>query len=370
MTYAMTHASPIPMNDLSRALERDRVALIHAAQSVFDSGFVVMGPQHDSFQDALAGYWGVETVLGVASGTDALELAIRAAMPHGKNTVLTAANAGGYTSVAAHRAGFRVRYADVDPVSLCVNGTTVAEALEEDVGVVVVTHLYGNVTDIEDLVLQSHRAGARVVEDWAQSIGALNPNGTAGITGDIAATSFYPTKNLGAVGDGGAVATNNVDFARTLVKLRQYGWDSKYHVSVSGGTNSRLDELQAAFLNVRLPLLDSFGERRRHIVNRYVEAARGGSIRVSPATGPHHVGHLAVARSDNRTRLRAQLASVGVASDIHYPFPDHQQPGFQVAPVSLPVTERASEEIFSLPCFPELTDDEIDVVCSAIEALK
>ncbi|MFM9920764.1 DegT/DnrJ/EryC1/StrS family aminotransferase [Lacisediminihabitans sp. H27-G8] len=366
----MTHATTIPMNDLSRALDRDKDALTRAAQSVFDSGHVVMGPQHDAFQDALAEYWGVDTVLGVASGTDALELAIRAAMPAGKSAVLTAANAGGYTSVAARRAGFRVRYADVDAVSLCVSGATVAEAMDGDVGVVVVTHLYGNVTEIDDLVREAHRVGVRVVEDWAQSIGARKPNGTTGITGDIAATSFYPTKNLGAVGDGGAVATNAADFARTLVQLRQYGWDTKYHVAVAGGTNSRLDELQAAFLNLRLPMLDSFGERRRYIVERYARAAQGGPIRVLPASGPHHVGHLAVARTGDRASVRTRLSDLGVSSDIHYPIPDHRQPGFQVPPLSLPVTELAAEEIFSLPCFPELTDDEVDAVCTAIEALK
>lgn len=371
MAHAMTPLSTIPMNDLSRGIERDRVSLTSAALSVFDSGFVVMGPQHDSFQVALAEYWGVESVVGVASGTDALELAIRAAMPDGKHTVLTAANAGGYTSIAARRAGFDVRYADVDSESLCLTSSSMADALVDDVGVIVVTHLYGNVTDIGHLVARAHRAGARVVEDWAQSIGALNPAGTRGITGDIAATSFYPTKNLGALGDGGAVATNDPDLTKLLVRLRQYGWDSKYHVALSGGINSRLDELQAAFLNVRLPLLDLFGTRRRFIVGRYVDAARrgNGAIDVFPANGRHHVAHLAVARTNHRNEVRAQLASHGVATDVHYPIPDHQQPGLKASPVSLPETERAAKEIFSLPCFPELTDHEIDVVCAAIEGL-
>ena len=360
----------IPMNDLSRGIARDRDGLTTATHAVFDSGHVVMGPQHEAFQSALALYWGVENVLGVASGTDALELAIRAVMPVGRNVVLTAANAGGYTSVAARRAGFRVRYADVDSTSLCLTAATVSEVLTAEVGVVVVTHLYGNLTDIRDLVADCHTRGVRVVEDWAQSIGARNPDGETGISGDIAATSFYPTKNLGAIGDGGAIATDDRDFAHVITQLRQYGWDRKYHVAISGGTNSRLDELQAAYLNVRLPQLDGFGERRREIIARYVSASRNGVIEVLPAPGKNHVGHLAVARSSRREEIRAQLSSRGVATDIHYPIPDHQQPGFHAEPVSLPVTERTAQEIFSLPCFPELTDAEIDTVCSSIEALE
>ncbi|TFD79127.1 DegT/DnrJ/EryC1/StrS family aminotransferase [Cryobacterium sp. Sr8] len=359
----------IPMNDLARGISRDREILTAAFESVLSSGHVVMGPNHSAFQRELGDYLGVAHVLGVASGTDALELAIKAVMPLGRSTVITAANAGGYTSTAAKRAGYRVRYADVDANSLCLSSRSVEAELSPDVGVVVVTHLYGNLTDTTELVELCHTRGVRVVEDCAQAIGARLDGGSAGSFGDIAATSFYPTKNLGAIGDGGAIATNSDEYASAVSQLRQYGWSSKYHVAVAGGTNSRLDELQAAFLRARLPLLDAFNERRRQIVARYVAAAVGGPLRVLSAEGPHHVAHLAVALSPRREEMRAALRDLGVQTDVHFPVPDHWQPGFGSDPQVLPVTELVAGELFSLPCFPELTDDEVQFVCTAIGSL-
>ncbi|QYH36006.1 DegT/DnrJ/EryC1/StrS aminotransferase family protein [Salinibacterium sp. M195] len=359
----------VPMNDLSRAISRDRVALSGALANVLDSGHVVMGPNHDAFQQELGAYLNLDHVLGVASGTDALELAIKAVMPKGRNVVVTAANAGGYTSTAALRAGFVVRYADVDSDSLCLSATSVQSSLTADVGVLVVTHLYGNLTDITTLVEMCHASGIRVVEDCAQAIGARRNGRVAGSFGDIAATSFYPTKNLGAIGDGGAVLTNNQKHADTVKQLRQYGWSSKYQAELPGGMNSRLDELQAAFLRSRIPQLDGLNGRRRAIIARYTEASAGGPLQVMPAVGEHHVGHLAVARSSRRTELRAALVRQGVQTDIHFPYPDYKQPGFRPVSQSLPVTELASSEIFSLPCFPELTEGEVDRVCNAIGTL-
>ncbi|TFD34649.1 DegT/DnrJ/EryC1/StrS family aminotransferase [Cryobacterium sp. TMT2-10] len=357
------------MNDLSRGIGRDREILTLAMTQVLDSGWVVLGPQHDKFQRALAEYLGVSHVVGVASGTDALELAIKVAMPEAKNTVLGAANAGGYTTTAARRAGFRVRYADVDSESLCLTETTVSQALTDDIGVVVITHLYGNLTDIRGLVALCHERGIRVVEDCAQAIGARRPEGAAGSFGDLAATSFYPTKNLGALGDGGAVATNSAAFAEKVTQLRQYGWDSKYRVAIAGGANSRLDEIQAAFLLARLPQLDVLNDRRRSIIAQYAAAATGGPLRVLPAAGEHHVAHLAVALTPRRDEVREVLAQHGVSTDIHFPVPDHEQPGFNAEPHSLPNTEEFAGQSFSLPCFPELTDEEVLTVCKAIRAL-
>ena len=362
--------STVPMNDLSRGIARDRTLLDSAVTSVLDSGYVIMGPHHNAFESALAEYLGVAHVLGVASGTDALEIAIKAVMPEGKSAVMTAGNAGGYTSTAARRGGFQVKYADIDPDSLCLSEQTVSDALTDDIGVVVITHLYGNLTNISTLVALCHDRRIRVVEDCAQAIGARRVDGAAGTFGDIAATSFYPTKNLGAIGDGGAIATNDSEFARRVSQLRQYGWVSKYRVAVGGGTNSRLDELQAAFLMVRLPLLDAFNERRRTIVQRYFASAADGPLHILPANGPHHAAHLAVALSPRRTEIREQLLLKGVATDVHFPVPDHQQLGFGAVPQSLPYTETASLEVFSLPCFPELTDEEVNLVCNAIRTLE
>ena len=360
----------VPMNDLSRAIARDRDALNAAVKSVLDSGFVVMGPQHDAFQSALADYLSIPFAIGVASGTDALELAIKIAMPLGKCAVLTAANAGGYTSAAARRVGFNVYYADVDPASLCLSLATVEAALTDEIGVVVITHLYGNLTEIRSLVEICHSRGVRVVEDCAQAIGARRHEGAAGAFGDLGAISFYPTKNLGALGDGGAVVTRSAEFAARVTQLKQYGWESKYRVSIPGGVNSRLDEIQAAFLLARLPQLDTLNLRRRLIIRRYVEAAAGGPLHVLPADGPHHAAHLAVALSPHRDETRDQLARLGVHTDVHFPVPDYRQPGFESDSPRLAVTEWATDQILSLPCFPELTDDEVDFVCDAIGSIS
>jgi len=359
----------VPMNDLSRGIVRDREEFGRVFDSVLASGYVIMGPQHAALERELAKYLGVVSAAGVASGTDALEISIKAAMPAGRNVVITAANAGGYTTTAARRAGFDVRFADVDANSMCLTLETVEQHLSSEIGVVVVTHLYGNLTDITELVAACHAKGVKVVEDCAQAIGARLNGVAAGSIGDIAATSFYPTKNLGALGDGGAIFTNSEELATRVRELRQYGWSSKYRVARAGGTNSRLDELQAAFLGVRLPLLDELNERRRSIVAAYVAAAEGGPLQVLPAVGTHHVAHLAVALTDRREEMRAALAESGVQTDVHFPVPDHMQPGFAAAAQSLPVTERLAEEVLSLPCFPEMTNDEVDAVCAAIKAL-
>ncbi len=359
----------VPMNDLSRAIDAERAALDDAARRVLDSGYLVMGPNHNAFEEELAAYLNVRSVLGVASGTDALELAFKAAMPDGKTSILTAANAGGYSSTAARRAGYSIRYADVDPDSLCLSLPTIADALSEDIGLVVITHLYGNFTDIRAMVDYCHARGVRVVEDCAQAIGAFRDEGAAGTVGDIAATSFYPTKNLGALGDGGAIITNSEETSARVKLLRQYGWASKYNVSIAGATNSRLDEIQAAFLRVRLPLLDERNQRRRKIIARYMQAAEGGPVKVRTAVGEHHAGHLSVATTDDREGVRAQLLRAGVQTDIHFPIPDHLQAGFGVAAQRLPTTEKLAQSVFSLPCFPELTETEVDAVCGALESL-
>lgn len=368
MKTALNHRT-VPMNDLARGIARDRGLLTAAFENVMASGHVIMGGNHDAFQRQLGEYLGVEYVLGVASGTDALELAIKAVMPNGRTTVLTAANAGGYATTAAKRAGFRVMYADVDAHTLCLTAESVRVALTPDTGVVVVTHLYGNLTDMSEILELCHALGILVVEDCAQAIGARLKGRAAGSFGDISATSFYPTKNLGAIGDGGAIATNNDEIANEVSRLRQYGWSSKYRVAIAGGTNSRLDELQAAFLLARLPLLDGLNGRRRQIVARYVAAAGDGPVTVLPAAGGHHVAHLAVALSSRRDEMRAALTDSGVQTDVHFPVPDHWQPGFGADPQVLPVTERLASELFSLPCFPEMTDDEVQHVCSAIGEL-
>lgn len=370
----MSETHRVPFNDLSRGMTRDREALLIATGAVIDSGYAVLGAQHAAFESELAAYLGAGDAVGVASGTDAIELAIKAVMPDGRHTVLTAGNAGAYTSTATVRAGFTPRYADVDAQTLCLTPETVLAALTDDVGVVVVTHLYGFLGNTAELRALCDERGIALVEDCAQAIGAVRDGGHASTFGHAGTFSFYPTKNLGAIGDGGAVIPRSPEIAARLRQLRQYGWEGKYNASLTGGANSRLDELQAAFLRIRLPLVDGFNQRRRAIVARYREAALDldpALLTVLPAEGEEHAAHLAIARSARRDDVRAQLAARGVPTDVHFPLPDWTQPAFaRFAPTEdRPVTTAACSEILSLPLFPELTDDEVETVVAAIRSL-
>jgi aminotransferase EvaB len=370
VTTGHTLLDTVPLNDLARGASEQRAELHAAIERVVDSGWYVLGGEHAAFEDELAAFLGVEACVGVANGTDALELAIRALAPHA-SVVVTAANAGMYSSTAARRAGCAVRYADVDRVTLTLDWATVEPSLDDAVSVVVVTHLYGRMAAVGEIVEGCSRRGIRVIEDCAQAIGAVAPAGRAGSLGDAAAFSFYPTKNLGALGDGGAVATTRPEVAEQVRRLRQYGWESKYTVAVDGGRNSRLDELQAAVLRVRLPRVEGWNARRRAIISRYAEAAAGTAVAVAPALDASHAAHLAVALCGERERVRRALAERGVQTDIHYPLADHRQEPFAAAyrDVHLPATEWAAERIFSLPCFPELREDEIEQVCDALASV-
>lgn len=364
-------SAPVPMNDLGRGFHALAGPLQDAATRVLTSGWYVHGPEHAAFEREFAEFVGVASCVGVGNGTDALEIALRALDPAPGSVVVTAANAGMYSSTAIRRAGLRPRYADVDPGTLLLTADTVAQVLDDDVSVVVVTHLYGRLADVAGIRAALGTRGIALLEDGAQAAGAGTPGARAGALGDVAAFSFYPTKNLGALGDGGAVTTDREDVAIRARRLRTYGWGAKYRVAEDGGRNSRLDELQAAFLRVRLPHLDRWNEARRAVVARYAAAAEGTGVRVLPATGPGHVAHLAVLVADDREAARAALTEAGVQTDVHYPVPDHRQEPFAAehAGVSLPVTERLAGQVLSLPCFAELRDDEVERVCAVLRTL-
>ena len=370
----MEQSHRVPMNALGRSVAASREPILEAIERVLDGGMYVQGPEHALFESELAEYLGGRRTLGVASGTDALYLALRAIGPANAGTVLTVANAGGYSSIAATRAGLRVRYVDIDPDTLCISVDSLEQSLkvrsEEIVGVIV-THLYGRMAPVEDVVTICQPLGLSVVEDCAQSLGARRGGKSAGTIGDAAAFSFYPTKNLGALGDGGAVASEDPEIIRQVELLRQYGWDGKYNIVDSGGVNSRLDEIQAAILRVRLTRVDSGNQSRRDIIARYAEAASGGPVRVLSAIGDDHVGHLCVALTEDRDAIRARLLSKGVSTDVHYPVPDYMQPAFRSdrSPMALNVTNWATSRVFSLPCFPEMEADEIDRVCFSLRSL-
>jgi dTDP-4-amino-4,6-dideoxygalactose transaminase len=359
----------VPLNDLGRQTHALRAPIGDAVDRAVAGGRYLFGPQVGAFEHEFAAYCGVPHCVSVANGTDALELALRALGCGPGSEVVTVANAGMYGSVAILLTGARPVFADIDPATMTMAPEALAGCLGERTGAVIVTHLYGGLADIEALCTIARGRNIPLVEDCAQAHGAQRNGRRAGAFGDVGCFSFYPTKNLGALGDAGALVTVNDDLAATLRELRQYGWTSKYHATRPFGRNSRMDEIQAAVLRVKLPHLDQWNERRRAIVQRYRGAAPG-LLALPNASGRDHVAHLCVGRSPVRDRLRHHLERDGIATDIHYPVPDHQQAALrEVLPraYSLPATEQAAGEILTLPCFPELSEDDMAHVCASLE---
>lgn len=361
----------VPFNSPGRALSIQHGELLALTSRVFDSGWLVHGPEHRAFEDALAEFVGARHALGVASGTDALEIALRSARTDERTVVLTVANAGAYATTAARAAGYDVRFCDVDPETHLIDRIALEAALDDRVFAVVVTHLYGRLADVAAIRELCAPRGVTVIEDCAQAIGARGPLGAAGSLGDLATFSFYPTKNLGALGDGGAVTTSDDGLANRVRELRQYGWSEKYLITRTGGRNSRLDELQAAFLAYRLPFVDVWNRTRRGIIVEY-GAAAPAAVRVLPAVDETHCGHLAVVITEDAAALARHLSDHGIQTAVHYPVPDHHQPALRspAGAVSLPQTERLVGRILSLPCFPELTRAEVDQVCEGLASYR
>lgn len=359
------------INDLSRHTQPMQAALNAAIGRVLQSGWFVLGPEVRAFEEEFAGYCGVPHCVSLANGTDALELALRAlGIGHGK-TVLTVANAGMYGTAAILAAGATPVYADILPDTLLVDVADLRRILDSrPVDAIIVTHLYGLLADVPEIVRLAHDRGVPVIEDCAQAHGAMLHGRKAGAFGDIGCFSFYPTKNLGALGDGGAIATGRADLAEQIRRLRQYGWSGKYHADLAGGRNSRLDEMQAAVLRVMLPMLDRWNERRREIATRYSRRIVHPAVIAPAIHTQEYVAHLYVIRTTRRDSLKQHLAEAGIPSDIHYPVPDYAQASCRhlFAGTELLTTSLACAEVLTLPCFPEMSDGEIDMVIDRINS--
>ena len=364
----------VPINDLARLAPETAARLSASAGDVIRRGHYVLGPEVAAFEKEFAAYCGVAHCVGVANGTDALELALRALGVDGGHRVVVAANAGMYGTTAVLAIGAEPVFADVDPEHGLMTPESFMGAVDQvdgPIDVVIVTHLYGRLADMPAFVDHARARGIAVVEDCAQAHGATDRDERmAGSFGDAACFSFYPTKNLGAIGDGGAVLCNDADLAGKVRQLRQYGWSAKYTNQLPGGRNSRLDELQAAFLRHLLPMLAERNTRRRDIANRYSREIRNARIALPPVSSADYVAHLYVVQSDWRDGLAAHLSASGIASDVHYPVPDHRQPvhASRFATVALPATEALCQRVLTLPCFPELRDDEVERVIKACNA--
>lgn len=362
------NARTIPL--FSAALANQGVDLAGAMLRVLESNYFVMGKEVAQFEQEFAAYTRVAHCISVANGTDALELALRALDLKPGQRVACVANAGFYSATAIHLAGGVPLYVDVDEQSLTMAPEYLEQALREKPVAVIATHLYGQLAPIERLAAICRSAGVPLIEDCAQSHGASRGGKRAGSFADLACFSFYPTKNLGALGDGGAVVTADDGRATRLKGLRQYGWSKKYEVAMLGGCNSRLDELQAAVLREKLPLLEQHNTRRRAIAARYNDAFAQLPLRLPVSVGADFVAHLYVVRTDRREALRSHLAECGVATDVHYPIADIRQPAFgaRYDGLSLPVSEAACATAMSLPCFPGMPAEDVETVVRAVRA--
>ncbi len=357
----------IALNDLARHHAPLNEELQAAMARVQARGWYILGPEVETFEHEFAAYVGAAECVAVANGTDALELAVRALGIGSGDTVATVANAGMYATTAIRAAGAAPAYVEIDASTLSMDPVELDAALSPRARAVIVTHLYGRMADIGSLGDIARARGVALIEDCAQAHGARTGGGQAGTHGTFGCFSFYPTKNLGALGDAGAIVTGDRELAVKLRALRTYGWGAKYHCTMEGGMNSRMDELQAAVLRAKLPRLDGWNRRRREIAACYSATIRHPAITLPlPVTDDTGVAHLYVVRTKERESLRAHLAAAGVATDVHYPVPDHRQPGAgQAPPQGLARTERACAEVLSLPCYPELTAAEIDAVAAA-----
>lgn len=362
----------LPVNDLRRSWLATSAEVSAVIARVAASGWYVHGPEHAAFEAELAAFAGVRHAAGVANGTDALALAMLAVGCGPDSEIVTVANAGGYTASAAAQIGARVVYADVSPTTLLMTVDTLEPVLAPTTDAVVVTHLYGNVADVEAIVRLCHPRGIRVIEDCAQAIGARQGDQSVGSRGDVGTISFYPTKNLGGMGDGGAVVTNDPEIDAAVRRLRQYGWESRYRVVTGLGRNSRLDEIQAAVLRLGMRRVGDLNRARVAIIDRYARAVPDDApVRLVTGAGCDTVAHLAVVRTSDRARLQAAFEAANVRTDVHYPTPDHRQVGLAepVRRTALPETERATDEIVTIPCFPAMTEDEIGRVCRLLATL-
>jgi dTDP-4-amino-4,6-dideoxygalactose transaminase len=371
MTPACMSAEVVPLNDLQRQTASMRDDIDAAVAAVVASGWYVLGPTVSAFEAEFSAYTGVPHCVSVANGTEALELALRAVGCGPGRDVVTVANAGMYAGTAILAVGARPVFADIEPATMTMDPRSLEQVIGRETGAVVVTHLYGQLADTAGLLAVTRACGVPLIEDCAQAHGAERDGRKAAAAGTIGCFSFYPTKNLGALGDGGALVTHDGDLAERLRLLRQYGWRSRY-VSEDHGRNSRLDEIQAAVLRAKLPRLDGWNARRREIVAAYRDAAHG-SVVVPDPSGLDYVAHLCVVRTTRRDELRAHMEARGIRTDIHYPVPDHRQRAMQdhvAGQIALPQTEAASLEVLTLPCFPELTGGEIARVCDALAAFR
>jgi len=359
----------IPINDLARLETIEKSEVAERIITAVNSGVFVGGPSIERLEAQISELVGLRQVVSVASGSDALYLALRGLGVKFGQCVVTVGNAAGYSTSAILRCDASPLLVDVDPLTAQMSPSSLDAALKlhQDISGVIVTHLYGLIGQIDEIADLCEQHGVFLIEDCAQSFGAVYENVSAGAWGDAAAFSFYPTKNLAALGDGGMVGFKDPEACARARKIAQYGWLSRYEVAYPDGVNSRLDEIQAAVLLHRLGSVHSRNSRRRDILRRYAKSI-DAPRRLIFEDSERCVAHLAVIRTPTRDRDQAVLNEHGIDTAIHFPIPDHLQPAWRhlFEGVVMPDTETHCREALTLPCFPELTEEEIERVCEAL----
>ena len=332
---------------------------------VLDSRQLILGPKVNEFEQNFAKYLGAAHCVTVANGTDAIEVALRALQIERGDKIATVANAGFYTATAAHQIGADLVFIEIDPASFLISVEDFKSKVEnEHIRAVVVTHLYGLPANIEEIVAIARTKGIYVIEDCAQAHGLKINNKLAGTIGDIATFSFYPTKNLGAIGDGGAIVTNDEKYSFLAKSIRQYGWHDKYSVKTKFGRNSRLDEIQAAILIMKLDSLENHNQARKNAANQYFQQLSHLPIQFSSKL-QNGVAHLMPIVVEDRQKLIDYLLKSGVQTAVHYPIPDHKQFAYQNI-FDLPATEKFCKSVLSLPIYPGISDEDINYVCEKV----
>lgn len=355
----------IPFLDLRAAYLELKAEIDAAAARVLDSGWYILGPEVESFESEFANYCGTTHAIGVANGMDALHLVLRAMNVGPGDEVIVPSNTFIATWLAVSECGATPVPVEPDPTTFNIDPQRIEAAITPHTKVIIPVHLYGQPADMDPIMEIARRYGIRVLEDAAQAHGARYKTKRVGSFGDAAAWSFYPGKNLGALGDGGAITTNNVDLAQRIRELRNYGSKRKY-VHDSKGYNSRLDPLQAAILRVKLAHLDQWNLRRQQIAAAYLAGIDSPTLilpTIPAYTDP--VWHLFVVRTPWRDRLQQHLAAEGISSLIHYPIAPHQQEAYCMK-VDLPIAEQLAKEVLSLPIGPHLTRANAERVILAI----
>ncbi len=366
----------IPQTDPKAGYAAYAAEIDAAIKTMLESGWYILGKEVSTFEAAFANYIGTSHAVGVANGTDAITLALKACDVGPGDTVLTVSHTAVATVVGVELTGATPVLLDIDPTSYCLDSTLLKAALDAlptPPKAIVAVHLYGHPANLDVLLPFCAEHDILLIEDCAQAHGATWNGQRVGSFGAAASFSLYPTKNLGALGDGGIITTNTEAIATAIKELRQYGWRQRY-ISDIKGVNSRLDELQAAILNVKLTYLDAENSKRQQLANIY--STRLGSIAALklPQTQPQatHVYHQYVIQVESATvrqALMAYLKEHGVATGIHYPVPVHKQPAYTeltTIPKRLTVTEQAALKIVSLPMYPQLTPENAELVCNRV----